>query len=70
MDDYNQDYSYQPPPNEIREARVKALKARLAVIDFEIYKTLAQPSCGVIDPHFRAREKAADRLARILIPPT
>jgi hypothetical protein len=69
MNDYNQDYQPEPLAHDLRERKIAALTRMLASIPIELYKVLSEPSCGVIDPHFAARRRAAERMARILIPP-
>lgn len=67
--DYDQTQIREPLPHERREAMVNRLSEILERQPFELYQALATPSCGVIDPHHKARRAAAERLARILIPP-
>ncbi len=67
-EDENQDQAPPRLPHDVREAKIKRLTVFLQKLPAGLYKPLAEPSCGVIDPHHEKRRRAAEELARILIP--
>jgi hypothetical protein len=67
-EDENQDVEPPRLPYEVREDKIRRLTEFLQRLPAGLYKPLAVNSCGVIDPHHEKRRRAAEELARILIP--
>lgn len=67
-EDFNQDGPYRPLPHEVKAAKRLRVAERLARLGPRYYEALARPSAGVQSAEFRAKLKAAEEIAKVLIP--